>query len=64
MGIFFLLFTFIFLLFNYSRVIHLSHVIDTDIPHWQGDPPVEFETVAQLENCFVVRASCPPMRTG
>jgi kynurenine formamidase len=34
---------------TYSRVIHLSHVIDTDIPHWQGDPPVEFETVAKLE---------------
>ncbi len=33
---------------TYSRVIHLSHVIDSDIPQWQGDPPVEFETVAQL----------------
>lgn len=33
---------------TYSRVIHLSHVIDPDIPQWQGDPPVEFETVAQL----------------
>ncbi|MBW4625243.1 MAG: cyclase family protein [Brasilonema octagenarum HA4186-MV1] len=32
----------------YSRVIHLSHVIDSDIPQWQGDPPVEFETVAEL----------------
>jgi len=35
-------------LISYSRVIHLSHVIDTDIPQWQGDPPVEFETVAEL----------------
>lgn len=33
---------------SYSRVIHLSHVIDTDIPQWQGDPSVEFETVAEL----------------
>ncbi|MBW4609564.1 MAG: cyclase family protein [Hassallia sp. WJT32-NPBG1] len=34
---------------RYSRVIHLSHIIDTDIPQWQGDPPVQFDTVAQLE---------------
>lgn len=34
---------------TYSRVIHLSHVIDPDIPQWPGDPPVEFETVAELE---------------
>lgn len=33
---------------TYSRVIHLSHIIDSEIPQWQGDPPVEFETVAQL----------------
>ncbi|NEU76741.1 cyclase [Hassallia byssoidea VB512170] len=33
----------------YSRVIHLSHTIDTDILQWQGDPPVEFDTVAELE---------------
>jgi kynurenine formamidase/alkylation response protein AidB-like acyl-CoA dehydrogenase len=33
----------------YSRIIHLSHIIDTDIPQWQGDPKVEFDTVAQLE---------------
>ncbi|MGI2907292.1 cyclase family protein [Tolypothrix sp. VBCCA 56010] len=32
-----------------SCVIHLSHVIDTNIPQWQGDPPVEFDTVAKLE---------------
>jgi kynurenine formamidase/alkylation response protein AidB-like acyl-CoA dehydrogenase len=32
-----------------SSVIHLSHIIDPDIPQWQGDPPVEFETVAELE---------------
>jgi kynurenine formamidase/alkylation response protein AidB-like acyl-CoA dehydrogenase len=34
---------------RYSRIIHLSHIIDTDIPQWQGDPKVEFDTVAQLE---------------
>ncbi len=31
------------------RVVHLSHVIDPDIPQWPGDPPIEFETVAELE---------------
>ncbi|HEY9848299.1 MAG TPA: cyclase family protein [Leptolyngbyaceae cyanobacterium] len=34
---------------TYSRVIHLSHVIDTNIPIWPGDPPVELETVATIE---------------
>ncbi len=33
---------------TYSRVIHLSHVIDPSIPQWCGDPPVEFDTVAEL----------------
>ncbi|KYC35584.1 cyclase [Scytonema hofmannii PCC 7110] len=33
----------------YSRVVHLSHVIDRKIPLWEGDPPVEFETVAELD---------------
>ncbi|BAT54863.1 hypothetical protein NOS3756_38380 [Nostoc sp. NIES-3756] len=32
----------------YSRVIHLSHIIDLDIPQWPGDPTVEFTCVAQL----------------
>ncbi len=34
---------------SYSRVIHLSHVIDPNIPRWEGDPSVEFETVADWE---------------
>lgn len=34
---------------TYSQVIHLSHVIGSDIPQWPGDPPVEFETVAELK---------------
>lgn len=34
---------------SYSRVIHLSHVIDTSIPQWQNDPPIEFTTVAEIE---------------
>jgi kynurenine formamidase len=34
----------------YSRVIHLSHLIDTDIPQWPGDPPVKFTTVAELQD--------------
>ncbi|MBE9107649.1 cyclase family protein [Nostoc cf. edaphicum LEGE 07299] len=35
---------------TYTRVIHLSHAIDIDIPQWSGDPTVEFETVAELNN--------------
>ncbi|MFN6478025.1 cyclase family protein [Nostoc sp. DedQUE07] len=35
---------------TYTRIIHLSHVIDIDIPQWSGDPTVEFETVAELNN--------------
>lgn len=35
---------------TYSRAIHLSHIIDSYIPQWQGDPPVEFEIVAELHN--------------
>ena len=31
------------------RVVHLSHVIEPEIPQWPGDPAVEFETVAELE---------------
>jgi kynurenine formamidase len=33
-----------------TRVVNLSHLIDPKIPQWPGDPPVEFETVAKLEN--------------
>ncbi|QIZ70585.1 cyclase family protein [Oxynema aestuarii] len=32
----------------YSQVIHLSHPIHPEIPRWPGDPPVEFEAIAQL----------------
>jgi kynurenine formamidase len=31
------------------HIVHLSHVIDINIPQWQGDPNVEFTTVAQRE---------------
>ncbi|MEW6496217.1 MAG: cyclase family protein, partial [Cyanobacteriota bacterium] len=34
---------------TFSQVIHLSHIIDPNIPRWPDDPPVEFETVADLE---------------
>lgn len=34
---------------TYSRVIDLSHVIDTTIPLWPGDPPVELEPVAEFD---------------
>ncbi|MEA5583709.1 cyclase family protein [Nodularia harveyana UHCC-0300] len=33
---------------TYSKIIHLSHIIDIDIPQWTGDPPVEFSTVANI----------------
>ncbi|XWK87506.1 MAG: cyclase family protein [Phormidium sp.] len=33
---------------KYSQVIHLSHIIDPNIPQWPGDPSVELETVAEL----------------
>ncbi|MBH8552113.1 cyclase family protein [Nostocaceae cyanobacterium CENA357] len=33
---------------TYSRVIHLSHVIDSNIPQWPGDPSIEFTTIAKL----------------
>lgn len=35
---------------RFSNVIDLSHRITTDIPLWPGDPPVEFENVATIEN--------------
>jgi kynurenine formamidase len=41
---------------TYSKVVDLSHVIASDIPLWPGDPPVEFETVAQMdEDGFYLR---------
>lgn len=33
---------------TYSQIIDLSHIIHPNIPRWQGDPPVEFESVAEL----------------
>lgn len=35
---------------NYNYAINLSHIIDTDIPQWPGDPPVELDTVAEIES--------------
>ena len=34
---------------TYTRVVDLSHVIHPGIPRWPGDPPVAFESVAELE---------------
>ncbi len=34
---------------TFQRTIHLSHIIASNIPQWQGDPPVEFVTVASRE---------------
>lgn len=31
------------------HVVHLSHVIDPEIPLWPGDPPIKFERVAELK---------------
>ena len=33
---------------SFSRIVDLSHVIDTNIPLWPGDPPVEFQAVASF----------------
>jgi kynurenine formamidase len=33
---------------NYKNIVDLSHVIDTNIPLWPGDPLVEFDTVASI----------------
>ncbi|WP_414622475.1 cyclase family protein [Calothrix sp. CCY 0018] len=32
-----------------GEVIYLSHIIDENIPQWENDPSVEFETVADWE---------------
>ena len=35
---------------TYSRLVDLSHVVHRHVPVWPGDPPIEFEEVAQLDN--------------
>lgn len=32
-----------------NNIIHLSHIINNNIPQWQGDPPVKFTPAAQIE---------------
>ena len=34
---------------SYTQIVDLSHIIDSNIPQWQGDPPVELESVAEWE---------------
>ena len=34
---------------GFSRVVDLTHVIRPGIPRWPGDPPVEFQEVAQTD---------------
>jgi kynurenine formamidase len=34
---------------TYSRVVDLTHPIDSSIPLWPGDPDVDFEVVATME---------------
>lgn len=33
----------------YSKIVDLTHTIHPNMPIWPGDPPVEFETVSQIE---------------
>ena len=33
---------------TYTQIIHLSHVIEPQMPLWPGDSPVMFETVADI----------------
>ena len=33
---------------SYSRIIHLSHIIEPGIPVWPNDPQVEMETIAEI----------------
>ena len=33
---------------TYSRVVHLSHLIDPGISQWPDDPSVQFQTVAEV----------------
>jgi len=32
----------------YSKVVDLSHTIDTTSPQWPGDPPIEFEATSHI----------------
>ncbi|MGE5660251.1 MAG: cyclase family protein [Actinomycetota bacterium] len=34
---------------TYSEIVDLSHVIESNIPIWPGDPPVEFEEIAEIK---------------
>lgn len=44
---------------TYSRVMHLSHAIAPQIPHWPGDPPVDVQTVAELStDGYYLRRFC------
>ncbi len=35
---------------TYTRIVDLSHLVHRQVPVWPGDPPIEFEAVAQLDN--------------
>ena len=34
---------------HYSRIVNLSHPLHPAVPQWPGDPPVEFQPVADLD---------------
>ena len=34
---------------SYSKVVDLTHVTGPGMPRWPGDPPVEFQDVAQID---------------
>ena len=35
---------------TYTRIVDLSHLVHRQVPVWPGDPSIEFEEVAQLDN--------------
>jgi kynurenine formamidase len=50
---------------QYTRVVSLSHVLRSDIPRWPGDPPVEYQPVAQLDRQgYFLRRACLGEHSG
>jgi kynurenine formamidase len=44
---------------TYNRVVSLSHVVHSGIPNWPGDPEVEYETVARInDQGYYLRRFC------
>ena len=50
---------------HYARVVNLSHPLHPGIPRWPGDPPVEFQDVAQVcQQGYFLRRSCLGEHSG